>query len=174
MCYAWVEVVDGLLHCFHPETQGVIFSLQHGVLLVQVTVALWPFLTGYTLPLHRADGWHGQQMLWRPRVKGQTWKNKLNLNLRSYKYATLNQTECCYLQWPWLYSDVLLRFQWLTLKKSRCFQQRVTVNRCSQPLTPLHYFHTQVTSHPLLPHRGQLAIPQHSHFPVSVVTLLVT
>lgn len=52
MCDSGVQVVNGLLHGFHPEAQRVILSLEQGVLLVQVAVTLRTVLTRHALPLH--------------------------------------------------------------------------------------------------------------------------
>lgn len=64
MCYTGVEVVNGLLHGLYPEAQCVSFSLQHGILLIQVAVALWTLLTCHTLPLHKEANILHEQWPW--------------------------------------------------------------------------------------------------------------
>ena len=51
VCEARVEVVDGLLHGLHPQTQRVRLALQQHVLLVEVAEALRALLRRNALPL---------------------------------------------------------------------------------------------------------------------------
>lgn len=46
-----VEMVNGLLHGLNAHAQGVVFPLQHGVLLEQVAEAFRAVLPSHTLPL---------------------------------------------------------------------------------------------------------------------------
>lgn len=106
-----------------------------------------------------------------------TWKTEQILNPHSCIYLMLqsNQTQCYCLKWVglsvalqativifWMSNaEKILLFTLRT--ESHCLIQSRLADITNPSIQTLHYFQTPVTLHPLLPHRGQLAVPGHSY-----------